>query len=104
MGVGRDVCRVDGADRRDHAKTAGIRRFTGDTVAGGAVAKLGKVGAPRDQFRRRGRPGELLLPRIPVCNIGYPHRRQETHHPDDADGENAGLPPHAGTRGPGDLR
>ena len=44
-GVGRYVCRVDSADRRDHAKTAGIGRFTGDTVAGGAVAKPGKVGA-----------------------------------------------------------
>src|SRR5260370_36561607 len=62
-GVGRDVCRVDGADRRDNAKTAGIRRFTGDTVAGGAVPNLGKEGAPRDPFRAAGAPAGMPLPR-----------------------------------------
>src|SRR5260370_13904665 len=80
-GVGRDVCRVDGADRRDHAKTAGIRRFTGNTVAGGAGAKHPKVSAPRDQFRLRGLPGAVPPPSVPFPPLARPRALAHTPLP-----------------------
>ena len=103
-GIGRDVRRVDGANRDRHPQAAGKSRPASHAVTSRAVAKFGEVFSASKQPRTWLGRCKIAFSGRPVRQIRNSDDAQQAANASNYNDRNCGSPSHAGTKGPGDLR